>query len=365
MAPRNEMRIGMISWAHVHAEFRAKALSEIPGTHIVAIADDNVARGEDAAKRFGVPNFYSDWRKLVERDDLDVVFIHSENNRHAEQAALVAQSGKDIFCEKPMTTTLEDADMMLEAVRKAGVQLTVAFVSRFGQEAERAKRIVDTGVLGNIITARAIIGLAGVEEIGCPPEMARWIEDPVQGGGGAWIDEGTHSVDLLRWMIGEVACVSAITNKLVKKHLQVEDQAVGWLQFRNGALGEVNTSWSLAIDIGMRNAIELYGSKGTLFLETTSRAPKVELYTTGLSPELNGWVSPHILPATTEPHDYKSWPPHVHHYKREVSAFVDKYMRGVPPYGPSGEDGRAVLEIMLAGYQSTKEGKVVELPLKP
>jgi predicted dehydrogenase len=363
MQARSEMRIGMISWAHVHAEFRAKAIQEMPGTRIVAIADENEARGQDAARRFGVQDFYTDWRKLAERDDIDVVMIHSENNRHADQAVVIAESGKDIFCEKPMTTTLADADRILEAVRKAQVNLTVAFVSRFSQEAARAKKIVDSGILGDIVSARAIIGLAGVEEIGCPPEMARWIMDPVEGGGGAWIDEGSHSVDLLRWLVGDVEAVFAFTSKRVKKELNVEDEAVGVLRFKNGALGELNTSWSLAIDVGMRNTIELYGSRGTLFAEFTSRSPKVEVYTTTLAPELQGWVSPHILPAVAEPHDYKSWPPHVHHYKREVASYVSRYLKGEVPYGPTGEDGRACLEVLLAGYQSAAKGKVVPLPL--
>ncbi len=96
----------------------------------------------------------------------------------------------------------------------------------------------------------------------------------------------------------------------------------------------------------------------------TSKAPKVEVYTTSLAPELNGWVNPHILPPSTEPHDYTSWPPHVHHYKREVSSFVDMYLRGQTPYGPTGEDGRASLEILLAGYKSAETGQVVHLPLK-
>jgi predicted dehydrogenase len=112
----------------------------------------------------------------------------------------------------------------------------------------------------------------------------------------------------------------------------------------------------------MRNAIEFYGRKGTLFLEMTSRAPKVEVYTPSLPQYLGGWVSPHIVPATTEPHDYSSWPPHVHHYKREVSAYVDRYVRGERPCGPSGMDGRAALEIIAAGYESARTGRTVRLP---
>jgi len=98
-------------------------------------------------------------------------------------------------------------------------------------------------------------------------------------------------------------------------------------------------------------------------IELTTPAPNVQLYTTDLSPELRGWVTPHIESPTTEPHDYKSWPPHVHHYKREVSSFVDRYLRGQVPYGPTGQDGLASLEVLLAGYESAKTGQVVRLPL--
>src|SRR5260370_35368054 len=98
---------------------------------------------------------------------------------------------------------------MVRAVEKAGVQGTAAFVSRFSQEASRAKAVVDAGILGTIIHARSFIGLAGIREIGCPPEMADWIEAAALGGGGAWIDEGSHATDLLRWVNRELTRVAA------------------------------------------------------------------------------------------------------------------------------------------------------------
>lgn len=356
MSKTSGLRAGMISWAHIHAEFRAKALTEIPGAEVVAIADDNIDRGKSAADRFNVTNFHADWRDLIARDDIDVVFVHSENNAHIDQVLMAAASGKDIFCEKPMATTLEDADRMVKAAADNKVELTTAFVSRFAQEAERAKQIVDSGILGDIVSARSIIGLAGLGEIGCPADMVAWMEDPVLGGGGAWIDEGSHAIDLLRWLVGDIESVSMQMTKKVKRHLQVEDEAIALLRFANGALGEVNTSWSLAIDVGMRNVTELFGSKGSLILENTSNSPRVAVYTESLAPELNGWVEPHIVPAVTEPHDYQSWPPHIHHYKREVSSFVSRYLSGDKPYGPTGVDGRECLAVLLAGYKSAETG---------
>jgi predicted dehydrogenase len=353
------IRVGMISWAHVHAEFRAKALLEEPDVQIVAVADADEARGRDAARRFGAVAFTRDWRSLIDRDDLDLVMVHSENAEHVEPVVAAAEAGLDVFCEKPIATSVADAERMVEAIDHAGVDGTAAFVSRFSQEATRAKAIVDSGVLGEIATARAVIGLAGIAEIGCPPEMAAWMEDPVLGGGGAWIDEGTHAVDLLRWLVGDVEQVSAMIATRVKSGLAVEDVGSALLRFRNGALGDVATSWSLAIDLGMRNVIELYGSRGALFLEPTARFPRVELYTTDLPPELRGWVSPHITPDENEPHDYNAWPPHVHHYKREIASYVARRRAGTRPYGPSLADGLACMRVIDAGYASARDGVTV------
>lgn len=361
---RDQLRVGMISWAHIHAEFRAKALSEIPGARIVAIADDDEARGRSAAERFGVEWFSSDWRELVELPEVDVVMVHSENAGHADQVVAATEAGKDVFCEKPIATRLEDAERMVAAVERAGVDGTAAFVSRFSQEAERAKRIVDSGVLGEIVNARALIGLAGVAEIGCPPDMVAWMHDPERGGGGAWIDEGSHAIDLLRHLVGDVVELAAFDARRVKHDLEAEDIAVAILRFASGALGEVTSSWSLSVDLGMRNTVEVYGSQGTLVLEATSRFPRVELYTETLPPELRGWVSPHIKPDAAEPHDYASWPPHVHHYKREISSYVSRFLAGERPYGPTLEDGRRCLEVLLAGYRSAADGEVVRLPVR-
>ena len=352
----SEVRIGMVSWAHVHAEFRARAISEIPGTRIVAIADDDLARGRAAADRFGVDNVTADWRELVARDDIDVVFVHSENSRHAEQVVAAAEAGKHVFCEKPIATTVPDAQAMVDAVRRAGVEGTAAFVSRFSREADRAKAIVDSGVLGEVLLTRSLIGLAGIAEIGCPPDMVAWMSDPALGGGGAWIDEGSHGVDLLRWLVGDIAEISAFTANRAKPGLAAEDIATAQVRYANGALGEISTVWSMTADIGMRNSLEIFGTGGTLVLRATDPFPRVEVYRGGDAAPWRGWLTPHIEPAQAEPHDYTSWPPHVHHYKREVASYLHRLMTGQRPFGPTLEDGLACLAVIRAGYESAARG---------
>ena len=351
----SEVRIGMISWAHVHAEFRARALSEIPGTRIVAVADDDAARGRSAASRFGAA-FVPDWRDLVARDDIDVVMVHSENSRHADQVIAAAEAGKHVFCEKPIATTVDDAAAMVAAVEAAGVDGTAAFVSRFSIQAARAKRIVASGPLGRVLLTRSFIGLAGIAEIGCPPDMAAWMVDPHLGGGGAWIDEGSHGVDLMRWLVGDIVEISAFTANRAKPDLDGEDIAVALLRYADGGLGEISTVWSLTADIGMRNAFEIYGTEGSLVVRATDPFPRVEVYRAGDDPLYRGWTTPHIEPDVTEPHDYGSWPPHTHHYKREVASYIHRIQTNQRPYGPTLTDGLACLAVISAGYASASAG---------
>jgi myo-inositol 2-dehydrogenase / D-chiro-inositol 1-dehydrogenase len=353
---KKELRIGMISWAHVHAEFRAKAVKELPGTRIVAISDENEERGRSAAKRFGVSEFIPDWRDLVRRDDLDVVMVHSENSRHVDHVIAAAEAGKHVFCEKPVATSAADALKMVQAIENAGVEGTAAFVSRFSKEASRAKAIVESGMLGTIIHTRSFIGLSGIREIGCPADMADWMEDPVLGGGGAWIDEGSHGIDLVRWLVGDIVRVAAMTANRAKPQLKVDDIGTAIFTYANGALGEIGTAWSMAVEIGMRNLLEIYGTTGTLIVRATDQFPCVEVFDKNGKPPLGGWSIPHIEPDLTEPHDYSSWPPHVHHYKREVASYVNRYLKGLKPFGPTLRDGLACISVIEAGYRSAALG---------
>jgi len=350
----SKLRIGMIGYAHVHADFRSKALREMEDVDIVAVADTDAARGRQAAARYG-GEYCEDYRQLLARKDLDFVFIHSANSEHKEMVLEAAAAGLDLFCEKPMATGAADALEMTEAVERAGIRHTLGFCSRFIPEAERAKEVIESGLIGNMIGARAVIGLAGIREIGCPDYMVDWMEDPVRGGGGAWIDEGAHAIDLLHWYAGDITAVSGMTANNEKPQLQVEDNAAVVLQFASGALGTLNTLWSLHVDVGMRNTLELYGSKGTILLELTSKHPKLQVYSEHLGGQANGsWFEPHIKPKEAEPHDYQSWPTHAQHYKREVTDII-ACLRQDRPFRTTFRDGLHVAQVTEAGYLSARE----------
>jgi predicted dehydrogenase len=354
----SKIKIGMISYEHIHAEFRSRALNEMNDVEIVAIADENERRGNEAHRKFGGA-YFGDYRELLKRNDLDLVFIHSANQKHKAMVLDTIRAGKNLFCEKPIATNAADALEMTEAVEKSGVRNTVGFCSRYIPEAQRAKHIIDQGLLGRIISVQAVIGLAGIKEIGCPDYMADWMEDPVLGGGGALIDEGAHAFDLLFWLVGDIEGVSCAKQNLDKPHLAVEDSAMTLVRFRSGALGSLSTLWSLNIDIGMRNALQIFGTEGTLFVDLTAKAPGVALYTEkGVSKDLGGWVTPHVKPAQSEPHDYLSWPMHVQHYKREVTDIIRRFQSG-SPFQTSFRDAYKVAQVTEAAYEAADTNRFV------
>jgi predicted dehydrogenase len=352
----------MISFDHVHADMRMKALLEQPeDVEIVAISEKDEARGRASQKKYG-GELYHDYRKLLERKDLDFVFIHSATSEHSQMVLATADAGIGVFCEKPLATSHDEAREMLAAVEKAGIRHTTGFNSRLIPEAQRAKTIFDTGVLGKIVSIRSFLSSIGPKELGCPPYMCDWILDAQKAAGGALIDEGVHAIDLMRWFLGDIESVFTMTAKTVKTGLNVEDNAITMLRFRNGALGELNTSWSINIDVGMKNTMELYGSDGTMIVELTSKAPKVAVYTekSTADAKLGGWIEPQIKPDSSDPHDYTSWPTHAIHFKREITDMIRRLKRDIP-FEITFADGVKVAEVTSAAYASAARGELVKL----
>ncbi|UUZ95445.1 Gfo/Idh/MocA family oxidoreductase [Paenibacillus sp. P25] len=170
------MKIGIISFAHMHALSYAQALQELGEVEIAGIADENEARGRKYAEQFGTA-FYADYNDLLEQE-LDGVIVTSENAKHREHVIAAAKAGKHILCEKPLSTNVKDAQEMIDVCREHGVLLQTAFPVRFHPAIRRAKQMIEEGRVGRIL---AVKGTNHGQNPG------GWFVDPaLSGGGRSW-----------------------------------------------------------------------------------------------------------------------------------------------------------------------------------
>jgi UDP-N-acetylglucosamine 3-dehydrogenase len=227
------MKIGVISFAHMHAHSYASIVSRMNGVELVGVTDDNEARGREAAERYGAV-FYPNPAVLLAQD-IDAVIVASENVFHRGHVIAAAAAGKHVLCEKPLATTKADAEAMIEACREHGVLLQTAFPVRFNTSIVRMKQIVAEGKLGRIVAIRGT-------NRGTNP--GGWFVDPALSGGGAVLDHTVHVVDVMRWMMGaEVKEVYAEADRLLSEH-EIDDCGVLSLEFDNGVFATLDCSWS-------------------------------------------------------------------------------------------------------------------------
>jgi predicted dehydrogenase len=241
------MRIGLMSFAHLHAESYLSALLHLPDVHVMGIADDNLRRGGHFATAFGVP-LYDDYAELL-HDKPDAVIICSENAHHLPLVQMAAAAGAAVLCEKPLATTVEDAYAIRDACATAGVPLMTAFPMRFSPPAIEVKKLVDSGALGRIYGCNAT-NQGALPEFHQAENLAflgrSWFTDKTLAGGGALTDHIVHLADLLRWYLNdEVSEVYAVSNQVIGAgKVDVETAGLVMLQFASGTFASIDCSWS-------------------------------------------------------------------------------------------------------------------------
>lgn len=326
------LRVGLFSAAHVHFDTYAALLAGRPDVELVGLTDTDPARGQAAAQRLHLP-WVAPPETLVSRSEAAVVT--AENVNHRRYVELAARAGLEVLCEKPLATTLADADAMLEAAMAGGGHLYMALPVRGLPAAGRLRQLVQGGQLGQIFA------MAGANRGQLPPG---WFLDPALSGGGAIMDHVSHVADLMRWILDdEVARVyAAASNGLYG--LGVEDAAVVHLTFRSGIVATLDPSWSRPRSFPTWGDVhlEVMGTKGVA--------------------ELNGG---------TERVDWFPRPPGVHRaagYGPDMDAllvgrFVEAAAGGaVAPELATGLDGRAATAVTLAAYASIEAGRPVNVP---
>src|SRR5688572_10657460 len=223
-------RIGVLSTAHMHAFGYASGLMANPNAELAGVWDDDVERGRAFAEKFSIP-FHADRNDLLA--DCDAVIITSENRKHVENAEATAAVGKPMLCEKPLVTTLEEAERMREIAKR--VTVMTAFPCRFSPVYQRLKARVAAGDVGRVLAIDA------TNHGSCP---FGWFVEEDRSGGGAMMDHTVHVADLLRDLLGEIpATVYAQTGNRVFGQ-SWDDTAMLHLTYQNGVFACIDASWS-------------------------------------------------------------------------------------------------------------------------
>jgi predicted dehydrogenase len=321
---------------------------------LVAVADVNELNARTAAERFHIPHVYTDYREMLQRDDLQVVVVATPNFLHKDTTIAALEAGKHVHCEKPLACNAHEAREMVQTARRVGKLLHVSLQWRFSGVAQFLhKYIVQEGNLGEVYYARAhALRRRGI------PGWGVFIDKEKQGGG-PLIDIGVHILDITLWLMGYPKPVAAFGATYAKfgnrpdvvglmgqwdyTRFTVEDFAVGLIRFENGATVTLESSFCANIERDEFSTL-LLGDKGGVFADPIGEHP-VRIMT-----ERN-YTLYNIEPANL---------PNVNSYQANVEAFVDAVSHNKPAPIP-GEHGFYLNAIIDAIYESSETGREVRI----
>ncbi len=314
---------------------------------VLCLCDIIKNRAERMADRFtlGDVEILRDWKRLVSRKDIDVVFINTPNYLHERMAVEAARNRKHILVEKPITISLKAADNMIKAARDAGVFLMVEQTQRFDPVHQAAERILRSGILGRIHNIRGRIGHAGPEY--WSGGESDWYYDKRKSGGGCMVDIGVHIADLIRWFKAKRVTELFARIQTIEKKIPVDDNATVLLKFADGTKGEFECSWTTR---PYEVLTYIYGEKGRMTTSIGSQRPlMLTLAKTGRGEDPNCALRQEYPRIS----DGSGWGNAVHY-------FIDCISKKQKPF-VTGEEGRETLRLILAAYESDRRGRWVRI----
>jgi predicted dehydrogenase len=250
----NTLRFAIIGTGAIARAYEA-AFSSLSQATIVAATDTNVVAASGFAQRNGCAA-YSSVHELLRRAEFDAAVICTPPVSHEAVACALLQSGKHVLCEKPLAISSMQARRMLECARRNGVLLTMASKFRYASDVRRARELVMEGVIGDLV----FVENAFTSHVDM---SSRWNSDATISGGGVLIDNGTHSVDILRYFLGNLRDVQVVEGRRMQG-LAVEDTVRLLVHNDQDVIGSADLSWS--IDKQLETFVGLYGSRGTILI---------------------------------------------------------------------------------------------------
>lgn len=255
--------IGIIGTG-VIAHFHAKAIADIDNAHLVGVYNRNVQKAESFVQSHG-GKAYKAVEEMLNDPDIDIVSICTPSGMHLEPTLKCIEAGKHCMIEKPLEVTVERCHQIVNAAKAAGVKVAVIFPSRFHEVNRQLKQSIEEDRLGDLVLGGAYVKWSRSSEY---YQSANWRGTWQYDGGGALMNQGIHSVDLLQWMMGPVASVQAVAANRRHKQIEVEDTLVAALKFANGALGTIECT--TAAYPGFLKRLEIVGNTGSAVLEENS-----------------------------------------------------------------------------------------------
>jgi predicted dehydrogenase len=375
MSLQRKVRIGMIGYKFM-GKAHSHAYRDLPfyfDTDIEPVLQTIVGRDEAnvkrAADKFGWLSYETDWRRLIEREDIDVIDIGTPNHLHAEIAIAAAQAGKHIICEKPLAMHKEQALTMWKAAQKAGVIHMISHNYRFAPAIQYAKKLIDEGVIGDIYHVRAQYLQDWLMDADFP---LVWRLKKDICGSGTLGDLMAHSIDLARFLVGEIKEVTGMMETFIKQRpvegeqkmadVDVDDAVAALAKFENGAFGVFEAS---RFGKGHRNGnrLEINGSKGSLRWDMENMNT-LQLY---LDNDVFGMQGFRTIHCTESVHPYAGayWPAgHGIGYEHTFINLMHAFMQGISTHvnpSPSFEDGYRNQVVLDAIAKSASKGARIKV----
>jgi len=340
-----QIKVGLIGCGNIGAGGHLPAYAHIPEAELVAVCDAVEELAHAAAERSGA-TAYTDYRQLLEQEDVEMVDICVPTYLHAQAAIAAIKAGKHVLCEKPIAHTLEAADAMIEAAQANGAKLMIGQVRRFDHRYASIKAQIDAGKVGRPVFIRR----AERQFLPFPPDAWQW--DPKRGGG-VILDIGVHATDLFRWFLDEDAVEVYAVAKSVREAAREAgsfDHAMITCKFDGGGVGFAEASWAYPQGFGgtLYAQLDVVGTEGKIQYADKDTNPMLT-YTTEKGHELPRYFR---FMSTTE-----------YAFEEEIRHFVRCVLNDREP-AVSPQDARAALEMALAGQRSAETGEPVSLPLR-
>jgi UDP-N-acetyl-2-amino-2-deoxyglucuronate dehydrogenase len=345
MTAPSDFRVAVVGCGRI-SKNHFEALEHIEGLSLSAVCDSDPERAREAGEQHHVPWFRS-YEEMLAEAPAEIVTIATPSGLHPQQGILAAQAGKHVITEKPMAISLSAADELVQACDAAAVHLFVVKQNRLNSTVQLVRRAIDKGRFGRIYMANATVRWARPQEYyDQAPWRGTWEFD-----GGAFMNQASHYVDLLQWLIGPVESVIAKTATLARR-IETEDSGIAVLRFRSGALGSIEVTM-LTYPRNLEGSLTILGEKGTVKIGGTA-VNRIEHWTFADYDDDDKLVeSVNTMPPSVYGFGHEA-------YYRNVLAVL----RGQAKPDTDGRAGRKSLELILGIYESAKTGREVPLPLR-